>query len=150
MMTKTLFHRWSNQTCIWKHGWAWERGSWSPHCAQSPDWLTVKGPEGLANSWTLHCYLWSEREGFENRNHTAVILGLQRIMWQLLQAESSLFICPPGKISPESHWKPSSTKHPSWHPQGPPWCCSGLNSELLVQGAWVQSLVRELDPTCHN
>ena len=26
----------------------------------------------------------------------------------------------------------------------------GADSTLSVQGAWVQTLVRELDPTCHN
>ena len=31
---------------------------------------------------------------------------------------------------------------------GLPWWHSGSDSKLSMQGAWVQSLVRELDPTC--
>ena len=31
-----------------------------------------------------------------------------------------------------------------------PWWSSGEASELPRQGAWVQSLVKELDPICHN
>ena len=31
--------------------------------------------------------------------------------------------------------------------KGLPWWNSGQDSELPVQGAWVQSLVRKLDPT---
>ena len=30
---------------------------------------------------------------------------------------------------------------------GFPWWSSGLDSPFLMQGAWVRSLVRELDPT---
>ena len=30
------------------------------------------------------------------------------------------------------------------------WWSSGQDSVLLMQGAWVQSLVRELEPTCRN
>ena len=33
---------------------------------------------------------------------------------------------------------------------GLPWWSSGWDSVLPVQGSWVQSLVRELDPTCCN
>ena len=33
---------------------------------------------------------------------------------------------------------------------GLPWWSSGWDSELPMQGAWVRSLVRELDPTCRN
>ena len=33
---------------------------------------------------------------------------------------------------------------------GLPWWSSGQDSVLLMQGAWVQSMVRELDPTCHK
>ena len=36
------------------------------------------------------------------------------------------------------------------HGLGFSWWSSGEDSELVMQGAWVQSLVRELDPTCHN
>ena len=32
--------------------------------------------------------------------------------------------------------------------EGLPWWFSGKDSELPVQGAWIQSLVRKLDPTC--
>ena len=31
----------------------------------------------------------------------------------------------------------------------PGWSC-GYDFMLSMQGAWVQTLVRELDPTCHN
>ena len=34
--------------------------------------------------------------------------------------------------------------------QGFPWWSSGSDSKLPMQGAQVQSLVRELDPTCKN
>ena len=37
------------------------------------------------------------------------------------------------------------TKMPS---RGLTWQSSGEDSEMLVQGAWVRSLVRELDPVC--
>ena len=30
------------------------------------------------------------------------------------------------------------------------WWSSGRDSVLPMQGTWVQSLVRELDPTCHT
>ena len=33
---------------------------------------------------------------------------------------------------------------------GIPWWSSDLDSMLPLQGTWVQSLVRELDPMCHN
>ena len=33
---------------------------------------------------------------------------------------------------------------------GIPWQFSGSDSMLPIQGAWVQTLVGELDPTCHN
>ena len=33
---------------------------------------------------------------------------------------------------------------------GLPWYSSGYKSKLPVQGAWVQSLVGELDPTYHS
>ena len=35
-------------------------------------------------------------------------------------------------------------------PWGPPWWSSGWDSTFPTQGAQVQSLVRELDPTCCN
>ena len=34
--------------------------------------------------------------------------------------------------------------------QGLPWWPWGEDSKLPKQGAWVRSLVRELDPACHN
>ena len=34
--------------------------------------------------------------------------------------------------------------------QGLPWQPSGQNSTLPMQGTWIQSPVRELDPTCCN
>ena len=34
--------------------------------------------------------------------------------------------------------------------QGLPWWCSGWDSTLPMQGAWVPSLVGELDPMCCN
>ena len=34
--------------------------------------------------------------------------------------------------------------------EGIPWWSTGWDSVLPMQGTWVQSLVRELGPTCHN
>ena len=34
--------------------------------------------------------------------------------------------------------------------QGLPWWTSSWDSEFPMQGTWVPSLVRELDPTCYN
>ena len=34
--------------------------------------------------------------------------------------------------------------------RGIPWWSSGWDSVLSMSGAWVPSLVREPDPTCHN
>ena len=34
--------------------------------------------------------------------------------------------------------------------EGLPWRSSGSDSAFPMQGAWVQSLVGELDPVCHN
>ena len=36
------------------------------------------------------------------------------------------------------------------HNVGIPWWSSDWDSELPMQGAWVRSLVRELDPSCHS
>ena len=38
------------------------------------------------------------------------------------------------------------TEFTDWDILGGP----GADSTLSMQGAWVQTLVRELDPTCHN
>ena len=50
--------------------------------------------------------------------------------------------------SPWGHKESDMTERQSTH--SVIWCSSGQDSVLLMRGAWVQSLVRELEPTCHN
>ena len=53
-------------------------------------------------------------------------------------------------MSYERVFKVLETVHlKNWEP-GRPWWSKGLHSALPVQGAWVQSLFRELDPTCYT
>lgn len=90
-----------------RHGWAWRKGNWSPHCAQCPDWLFMK--DLRTDKWLD---IYTVVSGVQEKNlktekqhsHTWASEGSS---WQRLLAEKSLSICPSGRISDEHHWRPN-------------------------------------------
>ena len=113
-----------------RDGWA---GRFSQSVRERPDKLPIEGTFWLV---LLLKYKGDKKLLFSEHLLCAGLLHISCTSWISRPSESASPVCRCGNWVSEA----SSGRLPWWS--------SGKDSELLMQGARVWSLVRELDPTC--